>query len=116
MVPKVNEGKKGNLARMALLERKENQDHRGLSDLQEQLLSWVPRERKEIKETVAYLGKEGLKVIKENLDLQVFRVQWEYQACMANMAPQVLLAFEATRDILDNKENLEYQALKDHRA
>lgn len=116
MVSKVSEGKKENLARMVLLERKENLDHRDLLDLQAQLLSWVPRERKEIKETVAHLGKGGLKVSKENLDLQVFRVQWEYQDCMANMAPQALLAFEETRDILDSKENQECQVLKDHRA
>lgn len=109
---KVYKEKKETMARMELLGRKGNQDWKGLLDLQEQLGVRVLKEKREIKETVAYLGREVLKVTEGKPGLRAFRVQWEFQDYMANMAPLDPPALEGIQDTPDLQESQECQGLK----
>lgn len=69
-------GKKGNLAKMELLVRKENQEKRARLDLPK---GWAPRVKRETKGSVVHLGKEGRKVSKEILVLLVSLERWGFQ-------------------------------------
>lgn len=72
-------GRKGNLARMGLLVRKENREKRGQLALQEWLLSQVLRETRGIRGSVAHLEREDRKVSEGILGLLASQEGWAFQ-------------------------------------